>query len=122
MRACSAFLDLRYAITTSHVFLKIVQICPFFGLNYNSVAHKLRILEIEVIFDSKNPFFNNSMDDRIKTKAEITIFEMRYYMYILKLHMHLRVATIKKASWARLRVSRDFGLQIKIGSKSCFDK
>ena len=55
------------------------------------------------------------MDDRIKTKAKITSFEMRYYMYILKLHMHLRVATIKKAICKQLRVR-----QLKIGSKSCF--
>ena len=34
------------------------------------------------------------MDDRMKIKAEITSFKMRYYMYMFK----LRVATIKKAS------------------------
>ena len=32
-------------------------------------------------------------------------------MYMLKLRVRLRVATIKKASCARLRVRRDFGLQ-----------
>jgi hypothetical protein len=37
-----------------------------FEVNYNSVAHKLRILEIEAIVDPKNKIFNNSMDDRIK--------------------------------------------------------
>ena len=29
---------------------------PSFGINYNSVAQKLRILTIKAIFDPKNPF------------------------------------------------------------------
>jgi hypothetical protein len=48
----------------------------------------------------------------MKIKAEITSFNMRYYMNLIKLRLHLRVATIKKASCARLRVQRDFGLRI----------
>ena len=51
-----------------------------FGVNYNSVAQKLRILAIKAILDPKNPFLTNSIDDRIKIKAEITSFNMRYYM------------------------------------------
>jgi hypothetical protein len=82
-----------------------------FGVNYNSVVQKLRILAIEAIFDPKNPFLTNSIDDRIKIKAEITSFNMRYYMNLIKLRLCLRVPTIKNASCARLRVRRDFGLR-----------
>ena len=32
-----------------------------FGVNYNSVAQKLRILAIEAIFDTKNLFLTNSI-------------------------------------------------------------
>ena len=36
---------------------------------------------------------------------------MRYYMNVIKLRLRLRVATIKKASCARLRVRRGFGVR-----------
>ena len=52
-----------------------------------------------------------------KIKAEILSFKMRYYVYVMKLQLLLRVATIKNASCARLRVR-----QLKIGRKSCFDQ
>ena len=85
---------------------------PFsLGVNYNSVAQKLRILAIKANFEPKNPFLTNSIDDRIKIKAEITSFNMRYYMNLIKLRLRLRVATIKNASCSRLRVRRDFGLR-----------
>ena len=38
----------------------------FFGVNYNSVPQKLRILAIKAIFDPKNPFLTDSIDDSIK--------------------------------------------------------
>ena len=69
-------------------------------VNYNSEAQKLRILEIKAIFDPKNSFLSNSIDDRIKIKAEITSFFIRYYMNFIKLRLRLQVATIKKASCA----------------------
>ena len=40
--------------------------CPFFGVNYNSAPQKLRILAIKAIFDPKNPFLTDSIDDSIK--------------------------------------------------------
>ena len=52
-------------------------------MNYNSVAQKLSILAIVAIFDPKNPFLNDSIDVRIKTKAEIRSFYMRYYKVAL---------------------------------------
>ena len=55
-----------------------------FGVNYNCVAQKLRILAINAIFDPKSLFLTNSIDDRIKIKAEITRFYMRYYVYRIK--------------------------------------
>ena len=39
-----------------------------FGVYSNSVAQKLSLL---AIFDPKNPFLTNLIDDRIKIKAEI---------------------------------------------------
>ena len=86
MRACGTFLDLRCAITTSHVLKKKMS---FFGVNYNSVPQKLRILAIKAIFDPKNPFLTDSIDDSIKIKAEITSFNMRYYMNLIKLRLRL---------------------------------
>ena len=41
----------------------------FFGVNYNSVPQKLRILVIKAIFDPKNPFLTDSIDDNIKTTS-----------------------------------------------------
>ena len=78
---------------------------PSFGINYNSVAQKLRTLAIKEIFDPKNPFLTNLIT------AEITSFNLRYYIYIIKLQLCLRVATIKNASCARLWVRSDFGLR-----------
>ena len=52
----------------------------FFVVNYNSVAHKWKILAIKAIFDPKNPFLTDSIDDNIKIKAEIPSFNMRYYL------------------------------------------
>ena len=43
-----------------------------FGVNYNSVAQKLRFLAIKAMFDPNNPFLTDSIDDRIKIKTEIT--------------------------------------------------
>ena len=84
---------------------------------------KLRILAIKAIFDPKNPFLTNSIVDRIEIQAEITSFNMRYYMNLTKLRLPSRLATITKQAvggaegfWvAGLRVR-----QLKIGSKSCF--
>jgi hypothetical protein len=59
------------------------------GVNYNSIAQKLRILAIKAIFDPKNPFLTNSIDDIIKIKAEITSFNIRYYMNVIKLRLRL---------------------------------
>ena len=42
-----------------------------FGVYYNSVAQKLSLLAIKAIFDPKNPFLTNFIDDRIKIKAKI---------------------------------------------------
>ena len=36
--------------------------CPFFGVNYNSVAQKWKILAIKAIFDPKNPFLTDSIE------------------------------------------------------------
>ena len=108
VRACGTFLDLRCAITILHVLKKK---CPFFGVNYNSVPQKLRILAIKAIFDPRNPFLYDVIDDSMKIKDEITSFNMRYYMNLIKLRLRLRVATIKKASCVWLRVRRDFGLR-----------
>ena len=63
VRACGTFLDLRCAITTWHVLKKKIS---FFGLNYNSVPLKLKILAIKAIFDPENPFLTDSIDDSIK--------------------------------------------------------
>ena len=114
------------AIATSHVFSHNARYenhnALSFGVSYNYVAQKLRILAIKAIPDPKNIFLTNSIGDRIKIKAEITSFDMRFYMNLIRLR--LRVASIKNASCAQLRVRRDFGLrvrQLKIGRKSCFD-
>ncbi len=40
----------------------------YFGVYSNSVAQKFSLL---AIFDPKNPFLTNSINDRIKIKAEI---------------------------------------------------
>ena len=42
------------------------KIVLFFGVNHNSVPQKLRILAIKAIFDPKNPFLTDSIDDSIK--------------------------------------------------------
>jgi hypothetical protein len=60
-----------------------------FGVNYVSVAQKLRILAILPIFDPKNPFLADSIDDSRKIKAEILFFRMRYYVYKIKLQVRL---------------------------------
>ena len=52
--AAGTFLGLRSAIATLHVFSDIYALS--FGVSYNSVAQKLRILTIKAIFDQKNPF------------------------------------------------------------------
>ena len=83
--------------------------CPFFGVNYNSVPQKLRILGIKAIFDPRNPFLYDVIDDSMKIKDEITSFNMRYYMNLIKLR--LQVATIERASCAQVRVRRGFGLR-----------
>ena len=62
-------------------------------------------------FQQLKQFMTDSIDDRMKIKAEITSFNTRYYMNLIKLRLRLRVATIKNASCARLRVRRDFGLR-----------
>ena len=93
VRACGAFLDLRCAITTSLVFLEILQgmkkTMSFFGVNYNFIAQNLRILAIKAIYDPKNPFLTDSIDDSMKINAEITSFNMRYYMNFIKLRLRL---------------------------------
>ena len=66
-----------------------------FGVNYVSVAQKLRILAILPIFDPKHSFL---ADDRRKIKAEILSFEIRCYVCKVKLRVPLRVATNKNAS------------------------
>ena len=84
-----------------------------FGVNYVSVAQKLRILAILPLFDPKHSFLADSIDDRRKIKAEILSFKMRCYVYKIKLRvrLRLRVVTIKNASYARLRVQRALGLR-----------
>ena len=62
--------------------------CPFYGVNYNSVAQKLRVVAIKAIFDPKNPFPTDSMDESIKIKANNLI------------KLRLQVVNIKKASLA----------------------
>ena len=60
----------------------------------------------------------NSIDDRIKIKAEITNFNMRYYMYIIKLRLRVASCDHQKCKLrmvAELRVG-----QLNIGPKSCF--
>ena len=94
-------------------------------VNYNSVAKKLRILAIKAIFDPKNPFLTNSIDDRMKIKAEISSFNMRYYIYefdkvVLVLtscdHQKSKLCAVADHFWvAELQV-----WQVKIGRKSCF--
>ena len=101
VRACGAFLSLRCAITTLHIFFRNnarykEKNVLFFGVNYNSVAQKWKILAIKAIFDPKNPILTDSIDDRIKSNAEITNFSMRYCMNWIKLRLWLLVATIKK--------------------------
>ena len=80
----------------------------------------MRIFVIKAIFDPKNPFLTNSIDDRIKIKAEITSFNMRYYMYIIKVAVALascdhQKCKLRVVAGAELRVR-----QLKIGRKSCF--
>ena len=57
VRACGAFLGLRSAIATLHVFSNVARYedlnALYFGVNYNSVAQKLRILAVKAIFDPK---------------------------------------------------------------------
>ena len=62
-------------------------------------------------FWSKLQFCSSTLRDRIRIKAEITSFDMRYYMNLIKLCLRLWVTTIKKASCAQLRVRRDFGVR-----------
>ena len=72
MCACGAFLGLRCAIASWHLFCNNVRYEDWnalsFGVYSNSVAQKLSLL---AIFDPKNPFLTNLIDDRIKIKAEI---------------------------------------------------
>ena len=49
-----------------HNFARFEEKSPFFGVNYNFVPKKLRILAIKAIFDPKNPFLTDSIDDSIK--------------------------------------------------------
>ena len=42
------------------------KIVLFFGVNHNSVPQKLRILTIKAIFDPKNPFLTDSIDNSIE--------------------------------------------------------
>ena len=116
MRACSAFLGLRSAITTL-----IMQD------NATSVAQKLRIFTIKAIFDPQNSFSTNSRDDKIKIKAEIKSFNMRYYKNLIKLwsvaiascdHQKSKLHTVASAEgfW----VAELWVRQLKIGRKSCF--
>ena len=42
------------------------KIVLFFGVNHNSVPQKLRILAIKAIFDPKNPFLTDSIDNSIE--------------------------------------------------------
>ena len=75
-------------------------------------------------FQQLKQFLTNSIDDGIKIKAEITSFNMRYYLYEFD-KLRLRVATIKKASCAGVEGLWVVELQVrqlKIGSKSCFAK
>ena len=83
-----------------------------FGVNYVSVAEKLRILAIlPIFFDPKSLFLADSIDDKRKIKADILNFKMRCYVYKIKLRVRLRVVTIKNASCTWLRVQRAFGLR-----------
>ena len=52
-----------------HNFARFEEKMSFFGVNYNSVPQKLRILVIKAIFDPKNPFLTESIDDSIKTTS-----------------------------------------------------
>ena len=101
---------------TSHVFFSNIarnddRNYLSFGVNYISVAQKLRILAILSSFDLRNPFLADSIDDRRKIKAEILSFKMRCYVYKIKLRVRLRlqVATIKNASCTQLRTA--FGMR-----------
>ena len=79
------------AIATSHVFSHNARYenhnALSFGVSYNYVAQKLRILAIKAFFDPKNSFMTNSIDARIKIKAEITSFNLKYYMNLTKLRL-----------------------------------
>ena len=72
VRACGAFLGLRCALHFGTFFSNNVRYEDWntlsFGVYSNSVAQKLSLL---AIFDPKNPFLTNLIDDRIKIKAEI---------------------------------------------------
>ena len=116
VRACGAFLGLRSAIATLHVFC----------VNYNSAAQKLRILAIKVNFDPKNSFLTNSIDDRIKIKTEITSSNMRYCINFNKVAVALASCDHQKCKLRAVAGAEGFWVaelrvrQLKIGEKSCF--
>ena len=96
------------------VFLEIVQDMkkkrPFFGVNYNSVTQKLRILAIKAIFDPKSNFLTDSIEDSIKIKAEITSFNIK--------KSKLRAVAGVEGFWvAELHVR-----QLKIGTGKSFSE
>ena len=63
----------------------------------------------------------NSIDDRIKIKAEITNFNMRYYVYVYnKVAVALALASCDHQK-CKLRMVAELQVgQLNIGLKSCF--
>ena len=59
-------------------------------------AEKLFLGSLRASRAIKNPFLTNSIVDRIEIQAEITSFNMRYYMNLTKLRLRSQLATITK--------------------------
>ena len=87
----------------------------------------MRILAIKAFFDPKNPFLTNSIDDKIEIKAEITSFNVRYYMYMIKAAFALASCDHQKSQLRAVAGVEGFWVaelrvwQLKIGRKSCFE-
>ena len=70
----------------------------------------------------------NSIDDRMKIRAGITSFNMRYYMYIIKVALALASCDHQKSKLRAVAGGEGFRVaelrvwQLKIGRKSCFAK
>ena len=79
------------------------------------------------IFDTKNQFLTDLIDDRMKIKSEITSSNSRYYIYEFnKVAVALASCDHQKSKLRAVASAEEFWVaelqvrQLKIGSKSCF--